>query len=206
MRRGILRFSPALLKRGGEAAPAQPFPGAAEVLDFVAGHYRVEAGTVFASAALAGWTVNGGATFTGSGLLCDASGESLSKALSLTGDFIVYAEFVQPATGTNRSLWYYDSAATPQVYREAAGDYNVFPSPATTPSATRVSFGRSGGNRKLSYNNAATSTGAGIAAQAGANFFIGNAPGGTLPFNAAIARIVIYKATLTDGQIQALGT
>ncbi len=189
---------------GGGTGVATPFPGAAEVLDFVTGYYRVEAGTVFASAADAGWTGTG--TFDGAGYTATGT-DVLTKTIDFPGDFIVFAEFVQPSTAANRQLWRHTGLGTPQVMRLTTGEYLEIPAAAgTSSSVTRIASGRSGGNGKVSFGNAAVTTGAAASIPGSANFRIGNtASPFDVPFSAAIARIVIYKATLSDAEIQALG-
>lgn len=171
------------------------------LLDFVNGVYRVD-GTTYATAALAGFTGTG--TFDASGYTATGT-DSLSGAISLTGDFIVFANFAAPATGADRLLWNYTSAANLQVFRATAGPYRTNPVTADVASASTSAFGRSGGVRKTAWDGGAVTTGAALAAQAAATFWIGNVSGGTNPWTVPIRKIAIYKQTLTDAQIQTLG-
>jgi hypothetical protein len=181
-----------------------PFAGALEVLDFVTGYYR-SAGTEYASAAAAGWTVSGG-TFDANGYTPTGT-NVISKTVNLPGDFIVFGEFVQPDTAAVRQLWRHAGTGTPQLIRLTTGEYLEVPDAgATSSNATKTASGRSGGLAKVSFDKGSVSTGASASIPGSATFYIGNTMTPfDAPFNAAIKRIAIYNTTLSDAQIQGLG-
>jgi len=173
------------------------------LLDFVNGVYRVD-GTTYASAALAGFTGTG--TFNASGYT-PTGNQKLTGTVALPGDFIVFSEFVQPATDILRELWRHSGGSMFAIDRvDGSGEYVENPSSGGTSfSCTKIAHGRSGGVVKTSFDNGSVSTGGAIAVQGSASFVIGNTGAGDGPWSAAIRSIAIYKQTLSDAQIQALG-
>ena len=201
---------PTPMLMGGE--PTDPYNGAYVVLDFAgvknggAPFYRVN-GVTYASAAAAG--------FTGTGTL-DASGytatgtQYLSGTVDLgSGDFIVFAEFSEADTSATRSLWRHYGSGTPTILRVASsGAYIAVPSAGVTATtATTIATGRVGGVGKASVNGGAVTSQAGASTAPGSGqLVIGNVLSPSdVPWTAAIRRFAIYKSTLNDAQIQALG-
>lgn len=178
--------------------PAAGAPVADILLDFVNSIYRVD-GVTYATAALAGFPGTG--TFNASGYTATGT-QSISGAVNLAGDFIVYIEYVFPAAGA-KVAWSHNSAVLPLI-QYTSGNINSNPALISSPTATKVAFGLSGGVRKGSADNAATQTGAAFAAPGSAALFIGNLNDGSLPWGSAIRKFAVYKQILSDAQIQAL--
>lgn len=180
--------------------PEPVTPVADILLDFVNGTYRVD-GTTYATAALAGFTGTG--TFDATGYTATGT-QSISGAISLPGDFAVFAEFSSPASASG-AVFQGSVNGVPGV-QFGGGLYSTSPAitGGTIAACTRVALGRAGGVAKVSYDNAATVTGGTLSAPGSKTLFIGNAINGANPWGSPIKKIAIYKQTLTDAQFQAL--
>ena len=182
-----------------------PFLGAVESMDFAGTRnggvpYYSLNGTQVADAAAVGFVGNG--TFNSAGYTAVGT-QLISKSVALTGDFMIFCQFVQPPIGALRELWLHNGGA--QVFRASGGTYSSSPAGGSPASATRVTIARSGGVSKVSFDNGAVVTG-GAFTPGTDTLYIGNEPGGTAPWTVAIENWTRFNGTFSDAQIQALGT
>lgn len=184
-------------------SPAPTGPVADILLDFVNNIYRVD-GTSYATAALAGWTGTG--TFDANGYTA-GSGQRIVNTIDLGANFIVVADFVDPATSANdRRLWSYSDGVT--IAKTASATTIItLPSTATyTSPISTITFGFQGTSAKSSADGSAVTTTGGVASPGLVAFAIGNraVASATTPWLSPIKKIAIYKQVLTDAQIRAL--
>lgn len=200
----------ALLRRTVAAAALTPDLSA----DFQNGTYRKD-GVDYASWAAMGGSLVGGAAITGgSGLLCDADGEIAQIAYNSTGDVIVVVTYVASGSVDSYHLFKWrDSDNDPYIGAYASGgafygQYNFSLQDVSPVSgSSKIATGYSGGNRKTCKNGGTvlSDAGPGIPGLGDATLSIGNDPTNTTrSWDAFIRKIEVYKATLSDAQIQAL--
>lgn len=209
-----MKLQPGVVMPGGAVPFGGSLPdffvGADLVLDFARGDYRRGAtrGSTLASISA---TLNGTATIDGSGLLCDAVGESVSTTYSVAVPFIMVVDYAsQPSatlaglaelgTGTPALLTVYKNSTSTvsQSQVQISGTYSGGGKVATGFNATQhvVSFG----GAAVQANAQATPT------FSGSPLTIGNFGGGNNPAGIYIRSVAIYLGTFSNAQIQALAT
>lgn len=192
----------------GEGFGGDPYSGADIVLDFAGVKnggsplYR-RGGVSHPSAADAGFAGTG--TFDAAGYTARGTAR-LEGTVTIPGDFIIYGEFENPNDSPQRRLWRLVGAEVMQVTRDSSG-FSTFPATAGATAATKAAFGRSGGIAKGSFDGSATVSGSSVLAP-GSNrlLIIGNQQNGSTPFYSPIKLIMISNGTLSDAEIQELGT
>ena len=162
-------------------------------------------GVSYASAALAGWTVNGG-TFNASGYT-PTTGEYVSRVLTFPTDWIAYSQF-SAAPANNSKVWILRASSRQMTRLDATGGITYFNTavPVGTGlggTSTKAAGGTSGGASKSCYQGGAVSTVGTDVAPGSQTFYIGS-DNGTGPWDAPIQLVQIHLATLSDAQIQAL--
>lgn len=175
------------------------------LLDFVNGVYRVD-GVSYGSASAAGFTGTG--TFNASGYTPTLASDYLVGTTTIAGDYAAVASFEQ--TNVSGNVFQVASGGLRPSWSSGTGLYTVLPSPgggiSYPSSATKVVCARSGGNIRVCFDggtvqggNAIAAPGAGASVWVGNNAFLGDS------WRFPIKSLAIYKQTLTDAQIVALG-
>ena len=196
---------------GGSSTPL--FTGADFVMDFVNGYYRrgaTEGNTPSSIAA----TVNGSATIDGSGLLCDAEGESVSFSYAITSGapFIIVTDYAAQTSTALAGVFDFSNGGSPNLlalYKTGANTvsqsgaslsaaYAASSKVANGFNATEHVISRAGGAvQKSSQTPPNLSTG---------TRFVGNLSTSTSPALVPIRSIAIYLGVFSDAQIQEMAT
>lgn len=200
----MLLPNPGVLAAGNDAF--DPYGGASIVLDFAGvknggSPFYKRDGVVYASAAAAGFTGTG--TFGANGYTATGT-QFISGTVSVSSDFIILADFVDPANAGNKRIWQIPGTV-PYVVGRSSTAFLTVPSITAPPaSSSRIAFGRAGGAAKASYDGQPVSIGPAADAPTGTTLYIGNQSTPNVPWTVPIRLIEVHVGTLTDAQIQNL--
>lgn len=195
---------------GGVVAP---FQGADFVMDFANGYYRRGA-TVGTSPADIAATVNGTATINSSGLLCDASGESVSFSYAIApgSSFIVVSDYAAQTASNTARIFIFDNGGNPNLislYKNGTDTVSQSTSLLSAPYALsgKVANGFNATEHVVSFAGSAVQK----ASKTPPDFstgtkYVGNLLDGTQPALVPIRSFAIYLGVFSDAQIQALAT
>jgi len=187
-----------------------PFEGADLVLDFANSFYR-QGATEGATPASIGATVNGTATIGASGLLCDASGESVSLAYSIASGapFCVVVDYEAQTSTALAATFEFTNGGSPNLlglYKLSANTSSQSSGTLSTAYAAsgKVATGFRTGFHYVSFGGASTLT----RAQTLPNFSagtktIGNLTAGFNPALVNIRSVAIYLGEFNDAAVQA---